>query len=313
MLVITTYEPADAENWNEFLGNSRNGVFQFNRAYMEYHHDRFFDFSILIRKNRKLIGLIPGHIENECFVSHSGLTFGGLVMANSAGVLTTVEIFNQLICFLKDLKIKKLVYKPTPHIYHRQPAEDDIWVLNSLGARITKIDLSTTVDLQNRFRLSSGRRNALSRAKKAGIIVRKVEDWKQFWLLLEAVLLNRHGVKPTHEVHEIEALAKKFGQIGLLAAYIDAEMIAGAVVYQYVNTIHTQYLASSIRGRETGALDAIISTIIETAEPSIRWLNFGTSTTHNGTKLNEGLVSQKEMFGGRSTVLQTLELDLEYF
>ena len=38
------------------------------------------------------------------------------------------------------------------------------------------------------------------------------------------------------------------------------------------------------------------------------YFDFGISTENNGKFLNEGLISQKEGFGGRTTVYQTFEL-----
>lgn len=40
----------------------------------------------------------------------------------------------------------------------------------------------------------------------------------------------------------------------------------------------------------------------------VRYLDFGISTEDSGKVLNEGLISQKESFGGRTVVYQTWEL-----
>ena len=40
------------------------------------------------------------------------------------------------------------------------------------------------------------------------------------------------------------------------------------------------------------------------------WLDFGISTENMGRYLNEGLISQKEGFGGRTNVYETFALDI---
>ena len=38
--------------WDDFVRSSRNGTFLFERAYMEYHADRFKDHSLVISNER---------------------------------------------------------------------------------------------------------------------------------------------------------------------------------------------------------------------------------------------------------------------
>lgn len=47
-------------------------------------------------------------------------------------------------------------------------------------------------------------------------------------------------------------------------------------------------------------LDLVINELINLYKDSKTYFNFGISTEQNGKYLNEGLISQKEGFGGRS-------------
>ena len=87
-------------------------------------------------------------------------------------------------------------------------------------------------------------------------------------------------------------------------------MIAGAVVYEYDTLVHTQYLATNDTARRIGALDLAINHVKETFKDSKKWLDFGISSEDNGMYLNEGLISQKESFGGRTVVYSAWKLDL---
>ena len=311
MLNVQSYTPEVAPAWDDLVRTARNGVFLFERGYMDYHADRFEDASLVVLDEGEPVALLPAHRIGTDWVAHGGLTFGGLVLHTALGAQAVLHAFDVLTAALRSRGATRLVYKPVPHIYHRQPAEDDVYALHRLGARTVRVDLSTTVDLERRPPLSKGRRHALSKASRAGVTVRATGDFAGYWALMSAVLAERHGVAPTHHLDEITRLAARFPQIRCYGAHAtDGELLAGAVVYRYDGVLHTQYMASSSAGREVGALDAVIAHLLDHASEGCRWLNFGVSTVDQGRQLNAGLAAQKEMFGGRSTLLQTLELDL---
>lgn len=307
---VRAYEPADAPIWDAFVRRSRNGVFLFERAYMDYHADRFADASLMLWRGDELRALLPAHRSGRDRVSHGGLTFGGLVLHPGSGAQEVLDLTERLGDALHESGAARLVYKPVPHIYHSQPSEDDLYALHRLGARTARVDLCTTIDLARRPALAKGRRHALAKARRAGIEVRASRELAPFWGLLEQTLARQHGVEPTHRIDEIGLLASRFEQIALHVACRGAEVLAGVLSYDYGGVLHTQYMAAAPEGRETGALDAVIAHLIERADGRQRWFSFGVSSFDGGRQLNTGLAAQKEMFGGRSTVLQTLALDL---
>lgn len=46
MIEIHRYTAAYHRDWNDFVSESSNGTFLFLREYMEYHADRFTDYSL---------------------------------------------------------------------------------------------------------------------------------------------------------------------------------------------------------------------------------------------------------------------------
>jgi hypothetical protein len=280
---------------------------------MDYHADRFIDTSLMLVEGETLVAALPAHRQGASLHSHGGLTFGGLLMPVDSGISRVMGWFDTLIEHLHREGFERLVYKPIPHIFHRQPSEDDLYALYRHGARAIRCDLSTTVDLGHRLPLAKGRQHSLSKARRAGLVVRRSRDFDSFWALLGAVLAERHATMPTHSAAEMALLAERFSQIELFGAYAERDphtLLAGAVTYRHAGVLHTQYLANSPAGREIGALDAVIFHLLEHETHGHRWLNFGTSTLNGGHRLNAGLAAQKEMFGGRSTVMHGLELDL---
>jgi len=88
-------------------------------------------------------------------------------------------------------------------------------------------------------------------------------------------------------------------------------LLAGALVYDFGHVAHTQYLASSDEGREFGALDFLLANLLDTVYANRRYFSFGISTEQEGRYLNEGLIFQKEGFGGRAVVHDFYELELQ--
>lgn len=316
---IRSYDASQRVHWDALVRVSRNGVFLFERDYLEYHADRFDDASLTVWRGGELAALLPAHRvdgpDGPVLVSHGGLTFGGLVLHGDLGAQDTLGIVDALCATLRGQGWRALRLRPVPCVFHRLPSEDLPYALLQRGARIVRSDLAHTVDLARRPPLAGGRRNALARARRAGVQVRRSCDWATVWSLVEAVLSARHGARPAHTLAEIDALARRFGQIALHGAFVDApaapRLLAAVVTYAYDGVLHTQYMATSEEGREVGALDAVIASLLEQPPPATRWLSFGASTYDQGRRLNAGLAAQKEMFGARPTLLLTLELDLQ--
>ena len=47
MFEIKRYTPTDKERWNSCVREAKNATFLLDRAYMDYHQDRFADASLL--------------------------------------------------------------------------------------------------------------------------------------------------------------------------------------------------------------------------------------------------------------------------
>ncbi|EJO9092086.1 GNAT family N-acetyltransferase, partial [Cronobacter sakazakii] len=84
----------------------------------------------------------------------------------------------------------------------------------------------------------------------------------------------------------------------------------GVLVYDYGHIIHTQYMANTQQGRQIGALDYILFTLINDIYTEKKYLSFGISTENAGQYLNTGLIAQKEGFGARAVVHDFYEMEL---
>ena len=69
-----------------------------------------------------------------------------------------------------------------------------------------------------------------------------------------------------------------------------------------------QYIASGEEGRTYGALDLLFRHLVSERYKQFEYVDFGTSNEDGGRYLNEGLIFQKEGFGGRAVCYDTYEI-----
>ena len=310
MYEIVRYTPELKALWDSFVRKSRNGTFLFMRDYMDYHRQRFTDFSLLIFHKQSLVALLPLNKEAEGSVaSHSGLTYGGLITDKKGRAEKVMKLFECLNTWLRDAGIRRVVYCPVPWIYHEMPAEEDLYALfNVCNARLTAREISSTIAQENKLAFSQSRKDCLRKAQKAGVKVMSTSDFAAFWDVLSANLQQRYAVSPVHSLTEITALASLFPhEIRLYAAYLDNEMVAGTVVYVMPRVVHVQYISASAKGKAVGALDLLFRYLINEVFVDKPYFDFGKSTEDRGRRLNEPLIFQKEGFGGRGVCYDTYE------
>jgi hypothetical protein len=310
-LSVRPYEAADQPAWDELVERSRSAHFLFRRGYMDYHADRFVDHSLLVLDDGRLVAALPANRDGTAVVSHGGLTFGGLITDESTTAGRMLDVFAAVRDHLREAGAEAWLYKPVPHIYHRVPGEEDLFALFRHGARLVRRDVSSAIRLGVRPPYTKGRRAALGSAARAGIEVRRDEDFHAFMELQRDVLQERHGVDPVHTGEELALLAGRFpDSIKLHTARVDGRLVAGVVVYETPMVAHAQYIAASEDGRETHAVDLIVDTLIESYEGHKPWWDFGTSMEDGGRSLNRGLLRNKESYGARTVVYDHYELDL---
>ncbi|MGB9980313.1 hypothetical protein [Methanobacterium sp.] len=309
-LRVERYQKEYKSLWDQFIDNSKNGIFLFNRDYMEYHSDRFEDFSLMFFKGNKLIAVMPANIDGDTVISHEGLTFGGIISNKKMKTVKMLEIFDILKKFLKDNGIKKLIYKTIPHIYHTNPAEEDLYALFRNNAKLIRRDISSTMPKNERLNLESSKKKSCIMCNEKGLEVKRDYDFKSFIELKEKDLMKKYGVTPVHTSKEIKLLADRFPEnIKLFTVRENGEILAGGIIYESKNVAHGQYLASSDRGKELHVADFLINFFINDYYKD-KCFDQGISTENNGYFLNKGLINFKENFGSRAIVYDFYEMKI---
>lgn len=309
---VIKYVFTQIEAWNEFVLKSKNGTFLSDRRYMEYHADRFEDYSILFFDERdRLIGLMPASRHGDTIISHGGLTYGGVIVSEEMKTSTMLSLFDSMIGHLRAAGFMKLIYKPIPHIFHSIPAEEDLYALYVNNARLYRRDASSAIYLSKRMKFAKGKREGVRKALRHGLSVRETRDFQTFFAIGQMVMRERHNLAPVHTSEEMLLLAENFSNnIHLHASFDGERMLAGALTYICAQSVHVQYMYNSNEGLEQGALDIVLDHLINNVYSGLRYFSFGVSTENEGMFLNEGLIHQKEMFGARSVVHDFYELVL---
>jgi hypothetical protein len=311
-LQISHYQPFEKAAWDEFVTHSKNGTFLFYRDYLEYHKQRFEDASLIIRnRNNDILALFPANVSAKRIISHQGLTFGGLIIDSGMKMPQMITVFAALLTFYKQQGINELIYKTVPSIYHKYPAEEDRYALYICKAKLVVRSIFTVIDLHHRIPMQERRLRGVKKARAANIAVKQSEKFAEYWHLLEDLLKTSHQTKPVHSLAEIMNLTALFPEhIKLYAAFKDGDMIAGVLIYENNHVARAQYIAANDQGKKTGALDLLFHNLINDVYAQKRFFDFASSDKLASSKINSGLIEQKEGFGGRAIAFDQYAIDL---
>ena len=313
---VRPYTHADAAMWDRLVEHSLAGTFLHTRRFLGYHGDRFRDQSLVIRNGDALLGLLPAATDPgtpDRVISHPGITYGGFLHDGGLRGQAMITALTLACAHYAAQGFSHFRYKPVPAIYHRSPAQDDLYALFRAGAVLYRQDLSVAIDLDHRLKLSSRRSRSLKKAAQAQIQVDEGAAYlPQVWAVLEDILHRRHGAKPVHTLAEITLCQTLFpNQIRVVVGHRQGQVLAALVLFETAMTTHTQYICSSDQGLEVNALDAVIEQVIHGAKASgRRYVNFGVCNEEEGRILNEGLYRFKAEFGGSGIVHSFYDIPL---
>ena len=315
LLQFIQYSPKMEEAWDRFVARSRNGTFIHSRAFMDYHSDRFDDRSVLVVSDDEIVGVFPAHAMRSGVASHNGLTFGGIVYGMDQRASLVRDMLAGLSDHFATAGFKKITYKAVPHIFHRYPAEDDLYALQSLNAKLIRRDLSAVIPPNGRVKISSLRKRGKKKAQRNNVVIREGDFYEEFYALL-ANVLRRHNATPIHSIAELKLLKQRLPErFKLFGAFENDELTAATWVFRFDTALHTIPRQFAPRPRNRCARSFAFPCFgfggfLDLAVQDNLYLSFGASTEQGGSVLNEGLMTQKEGFGARGLVLDQYEITL---
>jgi len=310
MIEIIRYSNKFFSQWNDFVQKSKNATFLLNRNYMDYHSDRFKDLSLIFKKQNKIIALLPASLNNNIVHSHGGLTYGGILVSKKISTALMLQVFSKLLLYLKDINVKKIVYKSIPHIYHKIPAEEENYCLFINNFSLLKREISSTINIRT-TNLRPQKLNGYRKAIKLGLKLIETSSCNSIINIINQTLKKKYNTNAVHSADEMNTLKKKFNEeIKFFNLIIDNKIEGGAILFIANNVVHAQYISSSAKAKKKRALDFIICFICEHYKNKLEWFDFGISTENNGKNLNFNLIKSKEEFGLSAICYDTYELNI---
>ncbi len=315
MFTIKKYSDNYEKVWDDFvLNKSINGTFLHTRSFLNYHpKERFEDCSLLFfNKKNNLAALIPAckdPADSQCFFSHKGSTYGGIVIDKKHyNANSLIEIIDLLESYLLDSGFKRLYLKITPNILS---SEDPALLeyLLSLNKYKQDSELNTYIDFSNYkddviSNFNDTKRKHVKRLSKFDLHffeLKQNQEIKDFYELL-TLNLKKYNTKPIHSLEEIFSLKEKFIKDNVLfyGVKFKNKIIAAGMLFKFlnVNVIHAQNLSYDPLNLEINAIEYLYYSIIKEAKlKGFRYLSWGISTEDHGKILNTGLLKNKESYG----------------
>jgi hypothetical protein len=317
MIEVRRFDNSKIDDWNVFLDKSKNTSFLFNRNFMDYHSDRFLDYSLMVYKNDKLIAILPANLSDTTLVSHQGLSYGGVVIHDDIKLVDVINSFKAILAFLHNHNISTVLLKLIPKMYHTRPSDELDWILFKVKAELFRRDTALVVDNQSsNLKYQERRVRSIKKALKHSIEIKEgLDQFSPFWIeILEPNLKDKHGVTPVHNLSEIKLLAERFPEnIKQHNIYFNNKIVAGCTVFLTNSVAHAQYISGNQEGREMGGLDFLFDFLIKDIYSSNRFFDFGICNEKNGEVINNGLLDWKEGFGARSIVHDFYEINTSNF
>lgn len=317
MIEIKRYSKDLKEQWNDFLKISKNSSFLFDRNFMDYHSNKFNDYSLLIFSESKLKALIPANINFDTLISHQGLSYGGLVLADELRLSEIIDIIKATLIYLDNNNIVKWRVKLLPRMYHTRPSDELDWILFKLNAKLYRRDTALIIDNNaTPLQYQERRKRSIKKANNNNLVIK--DDFNELELFWEKILipnlLDKHGVQPVHSLSEIQLLSQRFpNKIKQHNIYLNNNIVAGCTMFLNNKVAHAQYISGSPEGRASGSLDFLFDKLIREIYLSYDYFDFGICNEKDGFLINKGLLDWKEGFGARTISHDFYEVETNAF
>lgn len=307
---VRLYQKNDYENWNVFIGKAKNATFLFHRSFMEYHSDRFNDYSLIIEDGTKWVAVLPANrVENQVF-SHQGLTYGGLVYDEKLKLAAVLEVFKTTLIFLESQNCSQLQIKLMPFFYSDVASDELNYALFLAEAKLNRRDTCALIDLQRNFSFAKDRLRGIEKGKNFDLEIKEEPNFELFWNeILIPNLADNHQATPVHKLDEIIKLHQLFPKnIRQFNVYHKNKIVAGTTIFETKNVAHSQYISGNTDKNKLGSVDFLHAHLLQNVFKEKKFFDFGISNENQGKNLNEGLSYWKESFGANIAVQDFYEV-----
>ncbi len=319
MLRIRIASPEDRQSWTDFVLRSNNGTVFHLPAFLDYHPEGRFMNEHLVAEDEdgRMVAVIPGALSDRdgvtWFRSYPGASYGGPVLEDDASLSLVENLVDALLDHCRTRGYGMLEMTIPPSVYFRRPHNYIDFVLGNHGFTCSKRELTAVIDLRRlgeeidlAFRESA--RRGVRKALRSGLKVLEDGDYSRFYPVLADNLKDRHGVKPTHTLEELQRLEKLLGteKIRQFTTVDESgEVLAGMIMFHANPRVTLAfYISHNEKHQSRRPVNLVYREVIEWARRmGYGYLDLGTFTL-NG-EVNHGLCRFKESFTARGLFRNT--------
>lgn len=333
---IIPYSITRKEVWDTFVDQAMPGMFQLKRDFLDCRPNLYFDCSLMVYEGlsqettyedeamglRNLVAVFPASwVEAErCVYSHQSADFAGLINLPEAKYNDVLSIMQAVMLYYESfMQVKRLVYRPFPHIYYTSPSAEDLAAMEKAHARLAHRVMSTAICLKSAEKSTQqGFDRAYSRHGKEShdLYLDHIcnGDWDtlhEFWELMMKDKLRENLMATTYSEEEIRTLISCFPRnIKIFLIRKGKEMVAGTFVMEAGTVAQARFTTATKEGIELGALDMLFRHLSCERYRHMEYMDFGPSLTKEG-EIHQILMDRKESFGARAVCYDTYEVELD--
>ncbi|PIE52641.1 GNAT family N-acetyltransferase [Candidatus Fermentibacteria bacterium] len=311
----------DRQNWISFVERANNGTIFHSPEFLDYHPEGRFNNHHLVVENSsgKPLAYIPGALSEmeggTWFRSYPGASYGGPVLDDRLGLDKVQKVIDSLLAYCRKQGFAGVEMTPPPICYFRRPHNYIDFALIKNGFDYRKRELTAVIDLRRLgeeidLGFSQSARRGVKKALKSGLKVLEDNDYSRFYPVLANNLKDRHGVKPTHSLKEIELLRDILGQRSIrqfVTVNDSGEVLAGMVMFHCNPRVTLAFYISHNEEFQTlRPVNLVYREVIDWARKmGYCYLDLGTYTLN--MEVNHGLCRFKESFSARGQFRNTLK------
>ena len=94
--IVTKYSDDFSTIWDDFVNTTNGGTLHSKRSFLNYHKDKFQDFSLMFKIKNKVVAILPAVIVDKKLISHPGASYGGLRYKENLKMKSLIDINNVL-------------------------------------------------------------------------------------------------------------------------------------------------------------------------------------------------------------------------
>ncbi len=280
------------------------------RDFMEYHSDRFEDYSLMIYTDHDLIACIPAHKIDRKFRSHGGLTYGGILL-KSFDQKVFEDVLVATISHLKNSHFDQIEFDLPPLSYDKSTVKMELQLQES-GFELSRSLCSMGMCLQEEIIISGKKTSGYRNGVFDSLSYVQNEDLEGYWhSVLIPSLQARHNSEPVHSLDEISLLKTRFPKnIILKTVSFKDKVVAGSLFFLDQEVVKNQYAASTSTGFELRAMDFLNQEAFkEFKNDGFVFFDFGTTHLPDGS-INTGLKRYKSELGAKESQMNRWVLKL---